>query len=164
MSRLTFESSEDTRIIRHILEKAAMGQVFSYAELSTAVGKPLEKFRGSLRTARHQVQRDEGIVFGVERKIGIRRLTDDEIVSASVAGRKAIRNKSSREAQQLSAADYSALSTSKQLLATATMSIFVAIKDHVSDRSVKAIQVLGGSSKSLPIKETLQALLQSREG
>jgi hypothetical protein len=48
------------------------------------------------------------------------------------------------------------LSSSKQLLATATMSILLAVKSHVSDRSVQALQVLGGSAKSLLIKETLQ--------
>jgi hypothetical protein len=163
MPTLTFETSEDSRILRNMLEPATFGQTFTYAEMEAAVGKPISKFRGALLTARRQLSREAGIEFGIERKIGIRRLTDDEIATASVTNRKSIGRKAKRSAQILNNADYSMLSASKQLLATATMSIFLAIRAQVSDQSVRAIQAVGGSAKSLPIKETLQALLRSRE-
>jgi hypothetical protein len=163
MSRLTFEMSEDARLLSQHLLKTDIGQLLKYDELTKVIGKPIAKARGALQTARRHALREEGVVFGVERKIGIRRLTADEIVAASVMQRKFIRNKAGRAAKELSAADYNILSASRQLMATATMSIFLAIKSHVSDRSVQAIQVLGGSSKSLPIKETLQALLRNQE-
>jgi hypothetical protein len=163
MAKLTFEMSEDARLLSQRLLKAESGELIKYEELTKVIGKPIAGARGGLQTARRFALREEGLVFGVERGIGIRCLNADEIVAASVAQRKFIRNKAGRAAKELSAADYGMLTASRQLMATATMSIFLAIKSHVSDRSVQAIQVLGGSSKSLPIRETLEALLRSQE-
>jgi hypothetical protein len=161
MSRLTFEMSEDARLLSQHLLKAEIARLMPYDELTAVIGKPIAQARGALQTARRHALREEGIVFGIERRVGIRRLNAEEIVSASVAHRKFIRNKAGRAAKELNAADYKMLSASKQLMATATMSIFLAIKANVSDQSVQVLQVLGGSSKSLPIRETLQALLRA---
>jgi hypothetical protein len=163
VSRLTFEMKEDARLLSQRLLKSEVAELLKYDDLTKVIGKPITASRGALQTARRHALREEGFVFGVERGVGIRRLTPDEIVAASVAQRKFIRNKASRAAKELNAADYQMLSASKQLMATATMSIFLAIKSHVSDRSVQALQVLGGSSKSLPIRETLAALLRNQE-
>jgi hypothetical protein len=163
MTRLTFEMSEDARLLSQSLLKAEQGSLLKYEQLSEIIGKPITSARAALQTARRYALREEGIVFGVERGIGIRRLNDDEIVAASVAQRKFLRNKARRAAKELSAADYRMLTAAKQLMATATMSIFLTIKATVSDRAVQTLQVLGGSSKSLPIKETLQALLRSQD-
>lgn len=162
MTRLTFEMSEDARLLSQHLLKAENAKLLSYDGLSKVIGKPIASARGALQTARRYALREEGIVFGVERGVGIRRLNADEIVAASVAHRKFIRNKAGRAAKELNAADYAVLSASKQLMATATMSIFLAIKSHVSDNSVQVLQVLGGSSKYLPVKETLAALLRNQ--
>jgi hypothetical protein len=162
MTGMIFETGEDARLLSQHLLKADVAQLMKYDELSKIIGKPIASARGALQTARRHALREEGIVFGVERGVGIRRLNADEIVSASVSQRRFIRNKASRAAKELNAADYAMLSASAQLMATATMSIFLAIKSHVSDRSVQTLQVLGGSSKSLPIRETLQALLRSQ--
>jgi hypothetical protein len=161
---LTFQLSEDARLLTQRLLKAKPSELLPYSELSKVIGKSIDEARGALQTARRAALRQEGFVFGVERGVGIHRLNDEEIVAASVEQRKFIRNKAGRAAKQLNAANYAVLSASKQLMATATMSIFLAIRSHVSDRSVQALQVLGGSSKSLPIKETLQALLRNQDG
>jgi hypothetical protein len=163
MPRLTFEMSEDARLLSQRLLKAETAELLKYDELTKVIGKPIATARGALQTARRYALREEGFVFGVERGIGIRRLAADEIVAASVSQRKFIRNKAGRAAKELRAADYAMLSSAKQLMATATMSIFLAIRSSVSDQSVHALQVVGGSAKSLPIRETLEALLKNQQ-
>ena len=164
MTKLTFEMSEDARLLSQFLLKAREGELLTYKSMSNIIGKPIASVRGALQTSRRHALREEGFVFGVERGVGIKRLTDDEKVAATAMHRKYIGNKAKRAAMELNTVDRQALSASKQLIATATMSIFLAIKSHISDRAVQAIQVLGGSSKSLPIKETLRALLRNQEG
>jgi hypothetical protein len=163
MAKLAFEMSYESRLLSAYLLKAEIGKLLTYDDLSKVIDKPIVAARGSLQTARRHALREEGFVFGVERGIGIRRLTDDEKIAATVSQRTSIRNKAGRAAKELSTVDRECLSASRQLMATATMSIFLAIKAHVSDKSVQVLQVLGGSSKYLPIKETLEALLRSQE-
>ena len=164
MAKLTFEMSEDARLLSQRLLKAEVGELLTYNEIRKIIGKEYWEARSALQTARRIALRDEGFVFGVERGTGLKRLTDDEIVSSSAADRKYIRNKSKRAIKHLNAVDYRILSASRQLTAAALISIYHATKAIVADQSVHTMQaVVGGSSKSLPIKETLQALLRSQE-
>jgi hypothetical protein len=163
MPKLTFEISEDARLLSQCLLKTGEGELLQYASLSKAIGKPVISVRGALQTARRHALREEGFVFGVVRGIGLKRLTDEEKVAATAAHRKYLRNKAGRAAKDLNTINHALLSTTMQLRATAEMSIFLTMKSLVSDRAVQAVQVLGGSSKSLPIKETLMALLRNQE-
>ena len=75
------EQSVDTRLLVALLQKAEIGQVFNYTELSERLGRSIMGAEPSLSSARRIVQRDFDIVFDVIRGQGIKRLSDAEIVA-----------------------------------------------------------------------------------
>lgn len=62
MAQLTFQLSEDSRLLIQHLESAKVGDFFSYADLSKVIGKDIQRHRGPLTTARNDLQRDRGAV------------------------------------------------------------------------------------------------------
>jgi hypothetical protein len=155
---MIFEKSDDSKILTEHLSGAQVGEVVTYAELSRVVGKSLSEFRSALASARRQVLREKGFVFGTEKGVGIRRLSSEEIIAASTSDRHAIRRKARRSLQKLGAVNYAALDATKQIAATAVAAVFHATAEINRDSSVKLIQAAAGSSQQLPIRETLQAL------
>jgi hypothetical protein len=155
---MIFEKSDDTKILTEHLAGAQIGEVVTYAELSRVVGKSLSGFRSALASARRQVLKEKGFVFGTEKGVGIRRLSNEEIIAASTSDRHAIRRKARRSLQKLGTVKYAALDATKQIALTAVAAVFHATAEINRDSSMKLIQAAAGSSQQLPIRETLQAL------
>jgi hypothetical protein len=155
---MIFEKSDDTKILTEHLSGAQVGEIVPYAELSRVVGKSLSGFRSALASARRQVLKEKGFVFGTEKGVGIRRLSNEEIIAASTSDRHAIRRKARRSLQKLGTVEYAALDATKQIALTAVAAVFHATAEMNRDSSMKLIQAAAGSSQQLPIRETLQAL------
>jgi hypothetical protein len=154
-----FEMSPDTRLLRQHLRAAIVGQTMTYDELSKVIGKPVDSANTSLRSAINSVLRHDHIVFAAIRKVGIERLSDDRIVSASDQDIDGIRRKAKRGAIKLtSISDYDKLTPAKQLMHTARLSVLTMVAYSTSDGGLKKIEKAAvGKKTELPLKETLAA-------
>lgn len=99
------------------------------------------------------------MVFAVVRRVWVKRLDDEEIVSASTADVAGIRRKVHRAAEKLTkVADYSAMSKPKQLDHTVKLSILAAMSEMTSEKAMKKVETAAaGRAGELPIAETLDA-------
>lgn len=159
--RPMFEMSADSRLLYQRLRRAAVDEVVTYTELSAEIHRPVSGATPALRTAIDAARRDDDIVFAAVRGIGMKRLNDVDIVDQSTADAVAIRRRAKRAAVKLTkVSDYSALPAGKQLEHTARLSIFAAIAEISSDKSIRKVAAAaGGRAGELPISETLRAFV-----
>jgi hypothetical protein len=153
-----FELGPETRFLRQHLRKLEKDELASYRDLSLVVGKPVNGASHTLQSAIRGLLR-EGLVFATIRGVGIKRLTDAQIVSAADRDITSVRRRSKRAAKKLVVSDYQKLTAKQQLEHTAKISIMGAIASMTSDRAIAAIEkVASGRSGELPIAETIKAL------
>lgn len=88
-----FRQSLESQLVAKALADKSHEPIFTYAELSKIAGvKDITLRRGVLVTARRAARREHRIVFSVVRGVGLKRLTDSEIVGSRVEKRTKIRN------------------------------------------------------------------------
>ena len=156
---MMFEASPDARLLRGRLKAVEIGQMVTYVELSAVVSRTVGGAFGPLRTALRSLLHDEQRVFGVVRGIGLKRLSDAEIVEAADSDIDSVRRKARRAARKLtSVQDFAAMDPAKQLAHTARLSIFGAIGHMTTESAVRKIETAAtGRATELPIAETLKA-------
>lgn len=98
---LDLELSADTKAIITRLREMAIGELVTYDELSGIIGRDIQRNRYILDSARRNVEREDGAVFGIERGVGIRRMTADEAPNIGIQSRKSIRRKADRGAKRI---------------------------------------------------------------
>lgn len=158
----SFELSADTRLLLQRLKKVPMGETITYDALTAEIGKKVSGATPALQSARRVLMRDDQTVFSPIRGVGLQRLNDEAIVSATEANRDAIRRKAKKAAREVTCVqDYNALPPAKQLRHTAALSVFTAIAEMASDRGVKRVETAAhGRSGELPISQTLAAFAE----
>lgn len=160
---LNFQARADTRFIVQRLRETQVGETVPYDELCDLISKPRDKLRNPLRSARAILLREDQMAFGVIRDRGLRRLNDKEIVGTSGTTAKKIRSAARRGVKTLTAvADFSALTRDDQMRHSASVSIFAAVAEMTTEKSLARVgTVVGPVQGALPIGETLDAF---REG
>jgi hypothetical protein len=155
----TFEMSSSTRLLRQRLAQTKVGDVVSYAELSRVISEPVDGSTSSLQTSLRSLLRNERMVFGSIRGVGVKRLADSEIVAASSSDIDGIRRKARKSVMKITAVqNFTGLSPKDQMAHTSRLSIFAVVASMASDQGVKKIEAaVGGRSSELPIAETLKA-------
>lgn len=150
--------SEETRKIFEFLAEINEGGEVSYEEIATALGKQefTTKLRGSLAAARKRLIREKGIVFGVNRAVGLKRLTPAEIVDASRGGIHRVSRQCRRSMKTLGCADFQRLSADEKIKHNASMSIYGALAASSSLSSIKRIEtVVKNSGEILSLSATI---------
>lgn len=156
--RVMFEMSADARFLIQRLSKLRMGESISYAELTKEVGKKVTGSFGALQTAKKRLLEDENMRFEPVRGVGLRRLTDGEIVSAAKENISRLRKGAKSSSRKLFAADFSSLNNREQLNYTTHLSVFGAVASMTTQKGIDKVErSLGGRSGELPIAETLAA-------
>lgn len=102
------EASAETMILFARLQKAEVGNLVLYSELSELLGEPVDGSYGSLQTARQKAIK-EGMVFECIRGEGIKRLADKEIVKCSSGATDKVRRLARRERRKLQCVDIAKL-------------------------------------------------------
>lgn len=155
--KLTFEKSSDTKILESVLGEAKIGQMVTYEELSTAIGRDVRKFAlPSLRSARRGLLKSKDFVFGCESGVGLRRLNDSQIIDSAEDDRKRMKRAATRSLQKLSVVDFETLPPVKKKQHTVAAAQMGAIAMFSSTSSRKRIEASVNESKStLAIGETL---------
>jgi len=131
------------------------GQI-SYVLLSEKAGFPVKGGTPALGTARRVLLSDKNMNFEAVYGVGIKRLTDPEIVKAGSRGTQSLSRKATREGEKLRNADFGILSNPEKLRCTALQSVFGAISLMASAPSVSKIENgCSGTTRELPIADTL---------
>lgn len=151
------EQAVDTRLLVSLLQKAEMGQVFTYEQLSDQLGRNIMGDCPNLSSARRIVQRDFDIVFDVMRGEGIKRLSDGEIIALGDRLPGKVRRLSKRMVTKLSKARDEKLSNEQIVQRNATVSmagafIHMATKSGM-DKLEKAVRV---NAAELAVGKTLE--------
>lgn len=155
---MQFEKSADTKIIESMLSAAVIGQTITYEEISKAIGRDVRVHSlSALGTARQGVLRSNGIVFGVEKNVGLVRLDDSGIVRSTENDRRTLQRKAKRSLRKLAVVEFSKLPEDlkrSHIVASAQMGT---IAMFASKGAVKKLESkVNGSTAQLAIGETLK--------
>jgi hypothetical protein len=155
-----FQRSVDSGLLVAILRDTKVGDLVSYAQLTGAIGTDVRSGRGYsvLHSARQQLQRERQMVFTVERGIGYRRLSDEQVVEAGGAYVNKVRRAARRGAQLVtSVSSFEGLSPVGKARHNAQLSVFSAIEAVTSQKTVSKLADGQCSAKPLPIAATVEA-------
>ena len=142
MDKSSFELSIDTQILIDELLKAEIGDVIEYAALSKVLRRNVRTVAaGNLRSARKIVQRDEEIVFGAIRGIGLKRLGDEAIACSGESSIKRIHRESIRGINRLKTVqNYDGLPPTARVAHNAAWSVLGALGQGSRPRTQKRVE------------------------
>lgn len=153
------EMAVDTRLLAQRLRGLTPGETVSYDELDKAIGRKVRAgARQALYSARNIALR-EGIVTEAVRKVGIKRLTDSEIVGA-IGGqyRERVRRGGRRAMRKLTSVDFEQLSPHEKVKHNAELSQNGALVAFAGDTVTRRIaaKVSKTASEPLALAHTLK--------
>lgn len=149
-----------SRLVHARLVKLGIGDTITYAELSAAAGVNVLKKRNCITTGRNLARRNERMVFGVVRGVGLKRLDDTGIIDDVDRDRCAIRRKSTRAIRKAECvADLAKLGDPDRTRLLANLAIMGAINHATHATGVKKIEAkVQNSQAKLQLAETLEAI------
>lgn len=153
------ELSIDARLLIDLLSKVGIGETVGYDTLSEAIGRDVRGTAYSqLATARRHLLRDKQMVFEAVHNVGIKRLSDAEIVATGESAVGRVRRAARRGTQRLtSVQDFDALPNALKLKHNAYLSTLGAIGMLAKGSAVKKVEeAVSASSGALPIGRTLE--------
>lgn len=152
----SFEMSVDARLLLQELVKASIGHIFTYEDLSKIVSRDVTSSSTCLRRAILRAMRDNGIVFGTVNGVGIKRLSDPEIVDqgADVADR--VRRMARRSVERLTKVEFDKLPREKQAEHSARVSIMATLAHMTGANQFERLRGAAAlAGRELPIAATL---------
>ena len=96
MNAPMFQRGADASRLHEELVLTPVGETVTYARLTDALGKPVTGATGALSSARRIAQREDGVVFGVIRGEGLKRLDSEGIVDLSGVRTQSVRRHAHR--------------------------------------------------------------------
>ena len=139
--KTTAEVGVEALAIYEVLKTAEVGQVIDYATLSSAAGRNVQaECAGSLATARRMCQREHLMVFGVVRGLGLRRLSNAQIVESSASDIHKIERVAKRGIKRLTCADYSALNDEQRPVFNARVAVLGTLAQHSKPSQLTQIE------------------------
>jgi hypothetical protein len=110
---MSFERSADTDSV--IIALRGCNNEVSYRDLANQAGLTLQRTKQVLASARRVLRADNGVLFGVIRGVGLRRLTDVDKVKKPEAFKKRVFRGAGREIKDLGTiSDFGGLSKADQ--------------------------------------------------
>jgi hypothetical protein len=168
MKPTMFERGADASRLREELAITPIGGVATYVRMSNAIGKPVSGATGALTSARRIAQREDGLVFGCIRNMGLKRLDGEGIVNLAGAQTQSVRRRARRVVNTLALAAIKDLREGSQRRAVAIASVLLVVADLAQEKSIRQVEhAASGRAASLPIAETLLALglvIKPKEG
>lgn len=152
--------SLDSKMIYERLKKTEIGDIIPYSELSTLIGRNAQNGgRGSIQTARRKSLREDYMVFGVIHNVGLKRLSDLEIVATGEDTVTKIRRASARGFRIITAIrDFDKLPNDKKILHNTYASVLGALSMATTAARMKKLEGRVAEAKaSLSLTGTLEA-------
>lgn len=162
--KATFEASVDSVIIGKKLSALSPGQTISYDALCALVpGRDLRvKHRYILETGRGLALKENKVVTGCVSGEGIKRLTDEEIVTLPESTISHIRRVSKRACRKVLCSDYDKLDAEGKRTFNAGLSVLGAITQFTSQKVLNDInERVAKAVARLPVEETLMLFMKS---
>ena len=159
MKKIVTEMSADSRALYERLGRCKVGDVLSYEEMERLTRRDLRNGeRYVLYSALRQSLRD-GRAFGCIRGIGVKFLTDGEIVADADGVAPRIRRLSRRASRKLAAVrDFDKLPNDQKIRHNTLMSLFGAITAFGRESSIAKIETeVKRTSQKLSLAATLEA-------
>lgn len=159
-TRTTATLSMDTRILFERLLAAGPGDTVTYEEMNKLVGRDIQdKDRYVLQSALQKAL-THGYVFGNIRKVGFKRLSDEEIVGTGASAISRTGRMSRRGIKKLSSVrNFNELPNGAQIKHNAAMSILGMISHATRKRQVKKIEErVTYSQDKLSLRKTIEAM------
>jgi hypothetical protein len=152
--------SIDTKMLTDRLAKLGTGEMVPYAELSSLIGRNVQKeARGNLMSAMRRLLAD-GSVFGTVRGQGVKRLTDLEIVGCGpeIIGR--VRRAARRAGAKLAnIQDFDALPPEAQTTHNMALSVVGVLAHMTKAGTVRKLEErIEAGRQALPLRRTLEVL------
>lgn len=124
-----FQKSDLTQRLYELLR--TVNGTIEYETINATLGLPLDDYRAALNSARRSLEKEEKIVFAVERGVGLRRLTDQEKVWSTNQIRQSIHRKARTGSRRVdTVADFTSLPPADQITATINRTIFAVVEDQ----------------------------------
>lgn len=144
-------SAEAQKLIEVLSTMDTPGNFVSYEALNEAAGKDVQQYRSALSTARRRVKRDSGYVFGVERGIGLKRLSDEEIAEVTLSVVQSVRRQVKGQRESLELVDRDKLSELNRMKLDFAITYCGLVELASGSRAMSRIQMLC-SQKKAPLK------------
>jgi alkylated DNA nucleotide flippase Atl1 len=156
--KATFEMSIETRTIRDLFKDAEVGEIVTYADLATALGREVNGANPNVQSAINSLI-GEGILLENVRGIGYKRLADTEVVGTAEHARKGMKRKASKQVKKLACVqDFDAMPNEAKVKHNAAVSIFGAIGAMLGINRYKRVEAaVEKTAAQLPLAKTLEA-------
>jgi hypothetical protein len=154
------KNGADVAALAAVLDRLAVGDIATYAELTEAVGRDIQKHRYLLDTALQRLLRKRK-VFGCIKETGYQRLSDSEIVNYSFSAFKRIRRIARKNAVRLSAVEFERLSNEERVRHNLHISALGAIAHAATPSNLAKLNQACSNSQSmqgLPTAHVLKLL------
>lgn len=155
------EISIDARMLHQKLKEVPIGSTITWEDLGKVIGRDVHAGSpgyGALTTARRRVQIDDGMVFDAIAKVGLKRLSDAEIVNTGQSIVDRVRRMARKGARRLlSVANFDALPNEAKIKHNAYASLLGAVAQISQESKVRALEKhVQGTQAALPLAKTLE--------
>lgn len=145
------QASIDAKLIVIRLQKASIGEIILYSELSSLIGKNVQKeARFAMETARRIVLRENDFVFDAVRGVGLKRLSPEETIDVAGSFVSTVRKSANRAKSKLNTVDPGQIGKehfAKYAMVGALISFF---RDATKVTTQKKIEASCQASQALP--------------
>ena len=145
-----FEISPDTQALVAALAEISVGSLVTFEQLSACIGRDVREHRHLLYCARRVAERDNGIVFGSVRGVGLQRLTVEQIPHIGQSARRHIRSSAKRASSSIHRVISRANDASNEtrLAANREISMLGLLQEVASNKHTAAVRV---DDRPLPV-------------
>jgi len=160
MNKTIKQISIESQLVIERLLNTEEGDVVTYDELSTVIGRDIRLNRYCLHTAINKLLREHQIYFSAVRGVGVKRCNDPEKVDAGTSFVPRIRRMAKKGVRiTLSVRDYAKMEKEMQTQHNAQVSLLGAIGAISAAPKLKAIAAkVQEAQEKLPLAKTLEAL------
>lgn len=139
MNRTIGTTSIDSKLVYEKIKTLLPGETLTYKELSEITGRNITKHRHILKTARNTALRENQMVFDCVTGIGIKRLSDSEIVSIeSVRPMAKVRSALRNGVKRITCAQN--ITNEERIRVNASLSMYGVLSEFSKSKSLDKLQ------------------------
>jgi hypothetical protein len=163
MSKQTIQElhADSITLYNKLLKVTVEKPLITYKELNEAIiGNTQQGARGRLATARRMMQREHNILFDTVIGLGLKRMTDHDVISSKDKHYQKIRRTTNRSIRDLTTLqDFDSLSNKERTTHLATLSGFKVLQHFIKPKQVKLLEdCVAHKQEQLSIASTIEAI------
>ncbi len=150
-----FELSPDTRILTDALLKMEPGDTLTHDEMAALLSRRIDGADSTLQSARRRAEKEDGVVFGTVRTVGLKRLTDAEIVGLGETGAKGLRRAARRSFRRVSnVGNFDKLSPAEQAKHNGALALFGGVMAASKGSTLRRLELAVSGTEQLSLGRT----------